>query len=277
VQSGALVLRTEGACDLDPDHLLDVVGEQRRRFVAILHGFGPDDWTAPTRCEEWSAHDVVRHLCDGCGIIESGPGDRTLDVTSGFDPRTAPDGWLAASVGEAPDDTLARLVTTTKDLLVAARRRLAEGRSFDVFLPFGAMDWTVLVLHGLWDAWIHERDIMLMRDTEYRSDDDSTFYATTYGLFLAAAVASVFGGDEFREQFTLGGVGGGVFDVDAHGSVLVTATRVTVEGPSAAAVADALAGRSSIDQALPEVAPSSRAALSRVAVFLNTPVEKDSN
>jgi hypothetical protein len=51
---------------------------------------------------------------------------------------------------------------------------------------------------------------------------------------------------------------------------------VTVEGPSAAVVADALAGRSSIDRSLPEVGPSSRAALTRVAVFFNTPVEKDS-
>ena len=60
MQSGALVLRSGGACDLDPDHLLEVVGEQRRRFVAILQGFGPDDWAAPTRCAEWSTHDGVR-------------------------------------------------------------------------------------------------------------------------------------------------------------------------------------------------------------------------
>ena len=273
MQSGALVLRSGGACDLDPDHLLEVVGEQRRRFVAILQGFGPDDWAAPTRCAEWSTHDVVRHLCDAGKIADLGPGDRTLDVTAGFDPRTEPGRWLAASAGESPGDTLARFVMTTENLLVATRRRLAECRSFDVVLPYGAMDWTVLVLHGLWDAWVHERDVMLLRDTEYRSDDDSTFYAAAYGLFLAAAVASVFAGDEFREQLTLAGAGGGVFDVDTQGAVVVTATRVTVAGPSTSAVADALAGRSSIDHALPELPSGSRAALSRMAVFFNTPVE----
>ena len=277
MRPGALVLRTGGACDLDPEHLLDVVGEQRRRFVGVLDGFGPDDWAAPTRCAEWSAHDVVRHLCDANGIVHLGPGDRTLDVTAGFDPRTSPRGWLAASAGEPPGETLARLVATTEDLLVVLSHRLAEGHSFDVFLPFGAMDWTVLVLHSLWDAWVHERDVMLLRDTEYRSDDDSTFYAAAYGLFLAAAVASVFAGDEFREQLTLAGAGGGVFDVDTQGAVVVTATRVTVAGPSTSAVADALAGRSSIDHALPELPSGSRAALSRMAVFFNTPVEKDSN
>jgi uncharacterized protein (TIGR03083 family) len=277
VRRGALVLRTGGACELDPEHLLDVVSEQRRRFLAVLEGFGPDDWAAPTRCAEWSAHDVVRHLCDANGITHLGPGDRTLDVTAGFDPRTAPRGWLAASAGEPPGDTLARLVATTDELLVVARRRLAEGRSFDVFLPYGAMDWTVLVLHGLWDAWVHERDIMLMRVTEHPGSDDATFYATAYGLFLAASVASVFAGDEVQEQLTLGGAGGGVFDVDTRGAVAVTAMQVTVAGPPAAVVVDALAGRSPIDHALAGLAPSSRTALSRVAVFFNTPVEQGSN
>ena len=256
MRPGALVLRTGGACDFDPEHLLDVVGEQRRRFVGVLDGFGPDDWAAPTRCAEWSAHDVVRHLCDANGIVHLGPGDRTLDVTAGFDPRTTPQARLAASAAEQPGDTLARLVATTEELLVVAKGRLAEGRSFDVFLPFGAMDWTVLVLHGLWDAWIHERDVMLMRGTEHPSYDDATFYATAYGLFLAAAVASVFGGDEVQEQLTLGGAGGGVFDVDTHGAVAVTARRVTVAGPPAAVVVDALAGRSPIDEALANVGPA---------------------
>jgi uncharacterized protein (TIGR03083 family) len=274
VRPDAVALRTTGACDLDPEHLLEVVGEQRRRLVAILEGFGPDDWAAPTRCAEWSAHDVVRHLCDANGIVHLEPGDRTLDVTAGFDPRTSPREWLAASAGEPPGETLARLVATSEDLLLVSSRRLAEGRSFDVFLPLGPMDWTVSVLHSLWDAWVHERDIMVARGTEHPSDDDATFYATAYGVFIAAAVASGLAGDELQQQLMLGGAGGGVFDVDAHGAVIMTATRPTVAGPSAAVVADALAGRSPIDQALPDVAPGSRIALARLGDLFNTPVEQ---
>jgi Mycothiol maleylpyruvate isomerase N-terminal domain len=60
-----LLLRTKGAGDFDPEHLLDVFEEQRQRFVTVLQGFGPGDWAAPTRCTDWSAQDVVRHLCDG--------------------------------------------------------------------------------------------------------------------------------------------------------------------------------------------------------------------
>ena len=84
------LLQTKGACDFDPQHLLDVFSGQRQRFVAVLQGFGPDDWAAPTRCAGWSAHDVVRHLCDNNIGAAAGPGDRTLDVSGGFDPRVTP-------------------------------------------------------------------------------------------------------------------------------------------------------------------------------------------
>ena len=96
-QSGRLLLQTKGACDFDPGHLLDVFGEQRQWFAAVLQGFGPEDWAAPTRCAEWSAHDVVRHLCD-CNAIgtafAAGTDDGTLDITADFDRESRPaGGW----------------------------------------------------------------------------------------------------------------------------------------------------------------------------------------
>ena len=54
---GRLLLRAPGACHFDPPHLIDVFGEQRQRFVAVLQGFGADDWAVPTRCADWSAHE----------------------------------------------------------------------------------------------------------------------------------------------------------------------------------------------------------------------------
>jgi hypothetical protein len=98
-----LLLRTEGACEFDPEHLLDVFGKQRQRFVAVLRGFGPSDWAAPTRCTDWSVHDVIRHLCDGnMKLAAAGLDDRTLDLTAGFDPRTTPRGWPTISASESP-------------------------------------------------------------------------------------------------------------------------------------------------------------------------------
>jgi Mycothiol maleylpyruvate isomerase N-terminal domain len=72
-----LLLQTGGRCDFDPGHVLDVFSQQRQRFVTKLQGFGPADWAAPTRCTEWSAHEVVRHLCNtNMNAIAIGPDDR---------------------------------------------------------------------------------------------------------------------------------------------------------------------------------------------------------
>jgi uncharacterized protein (TIGR03083 family) len=271
---GTLLLRTAGACDFDPEHLLEVFGEQRRRFAAVLQGFGPGDWAAPTRCPGWSAHEVVRHLCD-CNAIgaAAGPDDRTLDLTAGFDPRTTPSGWLTASAGEPPEATLSRFVATTGELLAVLRARLAQNRRFDVRLPFGPMDWTVFVLHGFWDSWLHERDVLLPRGTGHPTDGDATGYAAAYGVFIAAAVASMFG-DPVRQQLTLGGDGGGVFDLDSRGAVTLTVTRLATAGPPAAQVTDALAGRAPTSAVLGGLPASTRTALSHLADFFNTPVEQ---
>jgi uncharacterized protein (TIGR03083 family) len=270
-----LVLRTGGACDLDPGRLLEVFGEQRQRFVTVLRGFGPEDWAAPTRCADWSAHDVIRHLCD-CNALAAGAGpeDRTLDITAGFDPRIAPRGWLTASAGESPDATLGRFIATTEELLALLRNRLAQNRRFNVRLPYGPMDWTVLILHGFWDSWLHERDVLLARGAGHPTDDDATAYATAYGVFIAAAVASIFG-DQVQQKLKLGGDGGGVFDLDSRGAVTLTVTRVTTTGPPAAEVADALAGRAPATALLGDVPASTRAALSHLANFFNTPVEQN--
>jgi uncharacterized protein (TIGR03083 family) len=269
VLPGHLLLRTEGVCNLGPGRLIEVFGEQRQRFVTVLQGFGPDDWAAPTRCAEWSAHDVVRHLCDG-NAVATGTDDHALDLTAGFDPRVTPRGWPAVSADQSPGDTLSRFLATTDELLALWRDRLAQGRSFDVWLPYGPMDWTIVVLHAFWDSWLHERDVLLARGREHPTDGDATRYATAYGLFIAAAVASMFG-DQVQEKLMLGGDGGGVFDLEARGAVTLTVTRATNDGPPATQVADALAGRASIPAVLSELPASSRAALSRMADFFNTP------
>jgi uncharacterized protein (TIGR03083 family) len=266
---GQLLLRTGGPCDLGPGRLLQVFGRQRQRFVTVLRGFGPEDWAAPTRCADWSAHDVVRHLCD-CNAVAAGADDHALDLTAGFDPRITPRTWPAVSARETPGASFSRFLATTDELLALLRDRLARGLRSDVCLPYGPMDWTILMLHAFWDSWLHERDVLLARGREHPTDGDATFYATAYGVFIAAAVASMFG-DQVQEKLMLGGDGGGVFNLEARGAVTLTVTRASTAGPPAAQVADALAGRAPTAPVLRDLSASSRAALSRMADFFNTP------
>jgi len=273
-QPGTLVLRTAGTCHLDMPHLVDVLGEQRHRFVSILQGFGPGDWAAPTRCADWSAHDVVRHLCDATAFAAAaGADDRTLDMTAGFDPRTSPARYLTASAGESTATTLGRLMALTSELLACARGRLARRSRFDVYLPYGPMDWTVLILHLFWDSWIHERDVLLARGAEHPTSDHATGYAAAYGLFISAAVASLFG-DPVQDTLTLGGDGGGIFDLDSRGAVTLTVSREHTAGPPAAEVTDALAGRPPAAAVLGALPASTRTALSHLADFFTTPVDQ---
>jgi len=247
-----------------------VFGRQRQRFAAVLREFGPDDWAGPTRCADWSAHDVVRHLCDG-NAIAVGTDDHALDLTAGFDPRITPRGWPAASASQSPGASFSRFLATTEELLALLRGRLARGVRFDVCLPYGPMDWTILVLHAFWDSWLHERDVLLACGREHPTDGDATIYAAAYGLFIAAAVAGMFGG-QVQETLTLGGDGGGVFELDSRNGVTLTLTRIIAAGPPAAEVTDALAGRPPA-AVLGDLPASSRATLLRMANFFNTPVQ----
>ena len=115
--------------------------------------------------------------------------------------------------------------------------------------------------------------MLLARGRRHPTHGDAAVYATAYGLFIAAAVASMFG-DQVQETLTLGGDGGGIFEVDSRGGVTLTVTRVTTTGPPAAEVADALAGHSPAATVLGDLPASSRAALSRVADFFNTPARQ---
>jgi uncharacterized protein (TIGR03083 family) len=276
VPPGQLLLRTGGPCGLDPQHLLDVWARQRQRFTEVLRAFGPADWPAPTRCTDWSAHDVVRHLCDG-NAIAAGTTGHTFDVAAGFDPRITPRGWPAISARESPGATLRRFQATTDELLARLRDRLARGNRFDVVrLPYGPADWTIFVLHAFWDSWLHERDILLAQGREHPTDGDATVYAAAYGLFIAAAVAAR-SGEQVRERLTLGGDGGGVFELGGRDGVTLTVSRVLAgaapQGPPAAEVTDALAGRPPAAAVLGDLPARSRAALLRMANFFNKPVQ----
>ena len=110
--------------------------------------------------------------------------------------------------------------------------------------------------------------MLLARGAEHPTDGGATAYATAYGVFIAAAVASMFA-DPVQQKLTLGG-GGGIIEVDSRSGVTLTANR----GDTAGRPRSGSQTRSPIAALLGDLPPSSRAALSHMADCFNTPVEQ---
>ena len=73
-----------------------------------------------------------------------------------------------------------------------------------------------------------------------------------------------------QEKLTLGGDGGGIFDVESRGAATLAATRMVTLGPPAAQVTDALAGRSTDAAVFRGLSARSSTALLRMADFFNS-------
>lgn len=234
----------------------DVLQSQRRRLVALLRDLDDDAWRAPTRCSEWSVHEVVRHVCDVsvrwrtllCGGSLASAGMEAMD------PRTTPVEWLERSARERPADTLRIFEQTSADLVGAVERLATAGSDDRVAFPYGVLPWSIVAIHAFWDAWVHERDILLPSGHAHRSPAAESRGAAIYGLMMSC-VPALLAGAEVRERVVLDGDGGGLFSAQ----VTRDAVTVVVSQPDQAGdalrgslpeVVDAMAGRG---RALPDV------------------------
>lgn len=214
---GSETLATTGpAADGQGRFARDALRSQRERLVTLLAGFDREAWDAPSRCSEWSVHEVVRHLSDvtlkSTALVQ---GARTEDVDArDMDPRTAPAGWLGRSEGESPRDTLAALERATTELLEAVDRQV--GTATEVHWIYGSVPWSTAVLHVFWDAWIHERDILLPLGEPHDSPPIESRAAAAYGL-LMAVLPTLAAGGSLKEVVALSGQGGGSFLIEADG------------------------------------------------------------
>ena len=136
---------------------------QRRRLGDVLGGLDAEQWAFPSRCSGWSVHDVAAHLV---GVnrfwslsVRSALAGTPTRYLAAFDPVTTPQAMVepmrAMSHGAILDDyvaSLEELATTLDGVDADSWSQLAEA-------PPGHVTLQTLVLHALWDGWVHERDI----------------------------------------------------------------------------------------------------------------------
>ena len=138
---------------------------QRRRLGAVLADLDPEQWAAQSRCKAWSVQDVVAHLVGTNQFwtlsIVSGLSGRPTRFLASIDPAVTPSQMVDALRALPPSEILDQYLTSSEELADAvtdldetAWSTLAEG-------PPGHLALHAVALHALWDAWIHERDIVV--------------------------------------------------------------------------------------------------------------------
>lgn len=221
----ALTVSTARASDAQNEFVRNALRSQRSRLAALLRNLDDDAWTAPSRCTAWNAHEVVRHLCDAtraCTVLLRGELPEGIE---GFDPRTTPDAWLARSAHETPHDTVEVFETTSTELLDEVDRHVRDATSDPVPFLYGPVPWSIAVLHVVWDAWVHERDVLLPLQRGHESPAIESRAAAAYGLLLGCSPAML-QGTPLDECVVLDGAGGGTFRLDSHDNAIT----ITVDG-----------------------------------------------
>jgi uncharacterized protein (TIGR03083 family) len=185
---GPTVLTIGGAAD-DQAVPFD---RQRRRMIAMLAGLTDGQWAAASRCEGWSARDVVAHLVDvnkfWHGSIAAGLAGTPTRVLAGFDPAATPPmlvDWMSA-LGCA--EVFEQFVATSATLLDDIAGLTPDQWSMPAESPVGHVSIRLLVQHGLWDCWVHERDIALPLGIATAEEPDEVASCLRYAAAVSPAL-----------------------------------------------------------------------------------------
>jgi hypothetical protein len=148
---------------IDAEELGTILDGQRRRFLSTFGSFGNERWQEPTRCSSWDSHTVFRHLTDAAELHSCGfTGAKSrFALHERFDPNVTPGKWLALSEDESPEETLERYDRATRTVREHAVAELSQQTDRTGYGPYGKAHWSTITTHVAWDAWLHERDILL--------------------------------------------------------------------------------------------------------------------
>lgn len=156
-----VILSIEGA----PDDQHAPAVRQRRRMEAMLADLDDDGWSSPTRCDTWTVQDVISHLVSVNSFwqmsVLAGLGGTPTRVLDGFDPAATPSLIVAPMRTLTASEVLDQFVTSNDGFLGALADLDRAGWSTLAESPPGHVSIRLLTQHGLWDSWVHERDIAL--------------------------------------------------------------------------------------------------------------------
>lgn len=185
------------------------VVRQRRRLEAHLQAMPEDAWRRPSRCEGWSAQDVITHLTSTNQFwdvsVQQGLAGSPTRLLASFDPVASPAELVAQQGSVPPADTLAAFVDSNRSLLVTVEALDDAQLEVTAEAPPGHLPVRHVLDHALWDAWVHERDILLPQGEAAVEDAEEVLTSLRYAAGLGRAVALISGGDEGAALITATG------------------------------------------------------------------------
>jgi uncharacterized protein (TIGR03083 family) len=273
VTTGVLTIGSRLDHDEVEDRAVATFLGQRARMLATARALDADEWTQPSRCSAWTAHQLLLHVLGATAACRTTlTGEREV-FAGGFDPNSGPASFVDRRTGEPVAQTLADLEAE----VAGAAEAIADLRGVTPAptrtAVWGApVDWRLFLIHMFWDGWLHERDLLLPLDRPAPTSAAEAELAAAYGLH-SAGIMNGLTGNPIDITLRLGGTGAGIYAVVADGGDV----RVTVDAPAADAtpmgdallVSDAIAGR---PPALVEVLDAPAAVvepLARLASFLD--------
>jgi uncharacterized protein (TIGR03083 family) len=186
IYDGAPILSIDGVGD--PSSLLL---RQRRRLLKLLGALTDEEWAAPSRCAQWSVKDVVSHLVStdqfwAISLPSARQGEPTRFLAT-FDPVASPAQLVDRMRDASPAEVLAQYTTHAGAFLEVVTSVSPDEWSLPAEAPPGHLAMNVTALHALWDAWIHERDIVIPLGKAPTEDPDETAAILAYAAALSPA------------------------------------------------------------------------------------------
>lgn len=179
--------------DLDLGDPAGPLVRQRARLASTLAELDDDQWAAPSRCDGWSAKDVVAHLAVANQFwalaVGTGRAGEPTRFLATFDPVASPIEHVDATRAESPAEVLGRFVATNDALADALAGLDDEGWSALGEAPPGHVPLRAVALHALWDAWVHERDVLLPLGVAPAEEADEIVASLAYAAALGPALA----------------------------------------------------------------------------------------
>lgn len=178
--------------DGPPSGVLAPLIRQRRRLADAVQHFTDAEWSHPSRCAGWSNRDVIAHLDSVDGFwaysVSQGVAGKPTRFLATFDPVASPAALVAASQADAPEVRDRFLASSAA--FVARMEALSDDEWDSVAeAPPGHISVSALAHHALWDAWVHERDIMLPLGAPCAVEADEIECGLRYAAALGPALA----------------------------------------------------------------------------------------